>query len=132
MNEFLGVAPWVAVTALVTWVGQAFIYRMDIRKMKLDHAEKIDAQRNGLALELLNSARNEVAQARSEMIGLREEVKSLRAMETHFCHFQQAIDHLSAILFATNENDRVNVERDAKAFLERIKHLQVTKGTVLD
>lgn len=130
MNEFLGVAPWVLITALVTWIGQAFIYRKDMRKMELDHTEKVDVHRDELALELLSSARNEVVQARSEMDGLREEIKSLRAMETHFYHFQQAIDNLSAVLFAVDEHDRANAERNAKAFLARMKRLQEAKGTI--
>lgn len=130
MNEFLGVAPWVLITALVTWIGQAFIYRKDMRKMELDHTEKVDVHRDELALELLSSARNEVVQARSEMEGLREEIKSLRAMEQHFYHFQQAIEHLSAVLFAHDEHDRANAERNAKAFLARMKRLQEAKGTI--
>ena len=130
MNEFFGVAPWVLITALATWIGQAFIYRKDMRKMDLDHTEKVDAHRDELALELLSSARNEVVQARSEMEGLREEIKSLRAMEQHFYHFQQAIEHLSAVLFATDEHDRANAERNAKAFLARMKRLQEAKGTI--
>lgn len=130
MNEFLGVAPWVLITALATWIGQAFIYRKDIRKMELDHTEKVDVHRDELALELLSSARNEVVQARSEMEGLREEIKSLRAMEQHFYHFQQAIEHLSAVLFAQDENDRANAEYNAKAFLARMKRLQDGKGSI--
>lgn len=130
MNDFLGVAPWVLITALVTWIGQAFIYRKDMRKMELDHTASVDQHRDELALELLGSARNEVVQARSEMESLRDEIKSLRAMEQHFYHFQQAIEHLSAVLFAHDEHDRANAERNAKAFLARMKRLQEAKGTI--
>lgn len=130
MNDFLGVAPWVLITALVTWIGQAFIYRKDMRKMELDHTASVDKHRDELALELLGSARNEVVQARSEMESLRDEIKSLRAMEQHFYHFQQAIENLSAVLFATDEADRANAERNAKAFLARMKRLQEAKGTI--
>jgi hypothetical protein len=130
MSDFLGVAPWMAITAIATWIGQAFIYRKDVRKMELDHSATVDASRAELALELLGSARNEVVQARSEMESLREEVKSLRAMETHFYHFQQAIEHLSAVLFAADDADRANAERNAKAFLARMKRLQEAKGTI--
>lgn len=130
MTEFIGVAPWVLITALVTWIGQAFLYRKDMRKMELDHTATVDQHRDELALELLSSARNEVVQARSEMEGLREEIKSLRAMEQHFYHFQQAIEHLSAVLFATDAADRANAERNAKAFLSRMKRLAEAKGTI--
>lgn len=130
MNDFFGVAPWVLITAVVTWVGQAFVYRKDVRKMELDHSATVDQSRDELALELLSSARNEVVQARSEMSALREEVNSLRAMEQHFYHFQQAIEHLSAVLFASDEHDKANAERNAKAFLSRMKRLQEAKGTI--
>lgn len=129
-NFFNGVAPWVIVTAVVTWIGQAFLYRKDWRKMELDHAAKVDMSRDGLAVELLSSARAEVVTARAEMEGLRDEMKALRAMEQHFYHFQQALDHLSAILFAKSEDDRGTAERNARAFLTRMTRLQEAKGTI--
>ena len=50
MNDFLGVAPWVLITALVTWIGQAFIYRKDMRKMELDHTASVDQHRDDAQL----------------------------------------------------------------------------------
>lgn len=130
LEDVLGVAPWVAVTAAVTWVGQAFVYRKEIRKQDFDHALSLNGQRDDLAIELLSSARNEVVTARSEMEGLRDEIKSLRALETHFYHFQQALDHLSAVLFATDLDEKSTAERNAKAFLTRMKRLQDAKGAI--
>jgi hypothetical protein len=52
-----------------------------------------------LAIELLSSARAEVVTARSEMQALRDEINSLRAMEQHFYHFQQALEHLVSRAF---------------------------------
>lgn len=130
MNEFFGVAPWVLITALVTWIGQAFLYRKDMRKMELDHKASVDTSRDDLAIELLSSARAEVVTARAEMESLRDEMKALRAMEQHFYHFQQALDHLSAILFAKNESAKKIAERNARAFLTRMTRLQEAKGTI--
>lgn len=123
-QNFLGVAPWVLITGAVTWLGQAFLYRKDLKKIDLDHTATIGAQRDELAIELLANARSEVIAARSEMQGLREEVSSLRGLERHFYHFQQALDHLSAVLFAETEPEKQAAERNAKAFLTRMKVLK--------
>lgn len=130
MSDLLGVAPWVVITAAATWIGQALLYRKDTRKIELDHKEKIESSRDDLAIELLSSARAEVVSARSEMESLRDEMKSLRSMEQHFYHFQQAIDHLSAVLFAKDESDKAIAERNARAFLTRMARLQQAKGTI--
>jgi hypothetical protein len=37
---------------------------------------------------------------------LRDEVKKLRAMENHFYHFQQSLDHLEALLTASTVEER--------------------------
>lgn len=125
--DIFGVAPWVVVSAVATWVGQSVLYRREGRRIDLDRAAVVDDSRNDLAVELLTNARNEVVAARAEMQGLRDEVANLRAMEVHFYHFQQAIDHLSAILGAHNEDERSAAERNAKAFLARMKRIQEAK-----
>lgn len=98
--------------------------------MELDHAAAVGVSRDDLAIELLANARNEVVQARSEMSALREEVNTLRAMEQHFYHFQQAIEHLTAVLTAGSVEERSQSERNARAFLARMKRLQDAKGTI--
>jgi hypothetical protein len=128
--DFLGVAPWVVVTAMATWIGVALKYRQETRKTALEHAATVDVSRDDLAIELLSSARREILTARSEMEGLREEVKALRAMEQHFYHFEQALEHLSAVLFARSQKERVNAERNARAFLARMIRLRDAKGTI--
>lgn len=130
VSDFLDVAPWAVVTAIVTWIGQAFLYRKDWRKMELDHKVNIEASRDDLAIELLSSARSEVVSARSEMETLRDEMKALRSMERHFYHFQQALEHLSAVLFAKDEAEKATAERNARAFLTRMTRLQEAKGTI--
>lgn len=130
MTDFLGVAPWVLLTAVATWIGQAFIHKREVRKIELDHAAKVNESRDDLAIELLANARNEIIAARAEMTGLREEINSLRAMEQHFYHFQQALEHLAAVISSNTPEERVNAERNAKAFLNRMNRLQEAKGTI--
>lgn len=98
--------------------------------MNLEHTATVDASRDDLAIELLSSARSEVVTARAEMESLRDEMKALRAMEQHFYHFQQALDHLAAVLFAKDEGERATAERNARAFLTRMSRLQEAKGTI--
>lgn len=98
--------------------------------MELDHSATVDASRDSLAVELLSSARQEVVTARAEMESLRDEMKALRAMEQHFYHFQQALDHLAAVLFAKDAGERELAERNARAFLTRMTRLQEAKGTI--
>lgn len=123
-QEFFGAAPWVIVTAVVTWIGQAFVYRRQLRKDDVDLTVKMEAHRDELTFELLSSARNEVIAARNEMEGLREEVRTLRSLEQHFYHFQQSLDHLEAILHAKTSDERAVAERNAHAFLRRMKLVQ--------
>jgi hypothetical protein len=128
--DFLGVAPWVLLSSAVTWGIQGFAYAEKRRRATLNHAATVDVSRDDLAIELLSSARAEVVTARSEMAGLRDEINSLRAMEQHFFHFQQALDHLTAVLFAKNGRERSLAERNARAFLTRMTRLRDAKGTI--
>lgn len=127
--DVLGVAPWVVITAAVTWVSQAWANRNQARKVTLDHGVAVERQRDELTFNLLNNARTEMAAARAEMEGLRGEVKSLRVLEQHFFHFQQSLEHIEALLTATPE-DRRQAERNARAFLTRMRRLQDAKGTI--
>ena len=130
MSNFFDVAPWAIITAIATWLGQAFLYRKDWRKMELDHKVNIESSRDDLAIELLSSARSEVVTARTEMETLRLEMKALRSMETHFYHFQQAIEHLSAVLSSKDNEERATAERNARAFLARMNRLQGSKDFI--
>lgn len=61
---------------------------------------------------------------------MRDEVKKLRAMENHFYHFQQSLDHLEALLTASTPEEREVAERNARGFLNRMRRLQEAKGTL--
>jgi hypothetical protein len=133
-SEFLGVAPWVVVSAAVTWGAQAWLYstkRRDAKHQREDEQhDRLEIHRDELALQLLQSARQEMSAARVEVEDLREEVRKLRAMENHFYHFQQALEHLENLLFPESEEARANAERNARAFLARMRRLNQAKGTI--
>jgi len=125
--DWLGVAPFAVISAAVAWGAQAWLYREKRAQQKLDSHAKVEIHRDELTFELLASARQEMASARVEVEDLRDEVRKLRAMEQHFYHFQQALDHLEALLFS---DDRDTAERNARAFLNRMKRLNEAKGTI--
>lgn len=138
-NELPGQAPWVVIVAIVlsavlSWYSQAWLYR---RKRIDDNAaaisgqnERLEIHRDELTFELLQNARLEMSAARIEVEDLRDEVRKLRAMENHFYHFQQSLDHLEALLFADTPETRAAAERNARAFLNRMRRLNEAKGTI--
>lgn len=133
-SEFLGVAPWVAVTAIVTWGTQYWYHhtkRVDKRtETQAEHDQRMIIHRDELTFQLLQNARLEMASARIEVEDLRDEVRKLRSMENHFYHFQQSLDHLEALLFSQTEEERAAAERNARAFLTRMRRLNEAKGTL--
>jgi hypothetical protein len=133
-SEILGVAPWVIITALVSWFGTMYVYRekikREVKKEVNDSADRLEIHRDELTFQLLQNARTEMSSARVEVEDLRDEVRKLRSMENHFFHFQQSLDHLEALLLAKTSEDRAAAERNARAFLNRMKRLQEAKGTI--
>jgi hypothetical protein len=133
-SDFLGVAPWVAVSAAGSWIVQALIYRTKRADAKAvttaENADRLEVHRDELTFQLLQNARLEMASARIEVEDLRDEVRKLRSMENHFFYFQQSLDHLEALLFPGTEEDRTMAERNARAFLNRMRRLNEAKGTI--
>lgn len=129
-SESFGVAPWVIIAAVVSWFGSAFANRAKARKDAVDHADRLEVHRDELTLAIIRTGREEISAARNEVEDLRDEVKKLRSMETHFYHFQQSLDHLEALLSARTPEDRANAERNARAFLNRMRRLNEAKGTI--
>jgi hypothetical protein len=128
--DLFSVIPFAAVSGFGTWLFQGLAHRREIVKIRSEHSASVDVSRDDLAIELLSSARAEMVTARSEMAILRDEISLLRPMEQHFYHFQQALDHLSAVLFAKNSKEKVAAERNARAFLNRMMRLREAKGTL--
>lgn len=128
--EILGVAPWAILSAVVSWGAAAWTYHKKEEKEKVEHGDRLEIHRDGLTFELLQNARQEMASARVEVEDLRDEVRKLRAMEQHFYHFQQSLDHLEALLFAETPEAQSTAERNARAFLSRMRRLNEAKGTI--
>lgn len=129
-SEFLGVAPWVVITAVVAWFGSMVTHREKAKKYAVAHADRLEVHRDDLTLQIIRTGREELAFARVEVEDLREEVRKLRSMETHFYHFQQSLDHLEALLTAETFEARAVAERNAEAFLIRMRRLNEAKGTL--
>lgn len=130
VQQILGVAPWVIITAGVTWSIQLYIHRDARRDRREAKATEIDKHRDELAIELLSAARAERQEAREELEDVRRENRALQSLEQHFYHFEQALDHLEAILTAGERSARAVAERNATAFLARMRRLQRAKGTI--
>lgn len=131
-SEVLGVAPWVIITAIFAWFGSMFAYRAKAKKEVEDRGDRLEIHRDELTLAIIRTGRDEIAAARVEMDDLRDEVKKLRQMENHFYHFQQSLDHLEALLGASTPEERDIAERNARAFLNRMRRLQAAKGTIVN
>lgn len=129
-SEIFGVAPWVIIAALVTWITAAYARRDKRREKEIDDGNTLVIHRDELTLQIIRAGREEISTARLEVEDLRDEVKKLRAMETHFYHFQQSLDHLEALLVASTPAERAEAERNARAFVNRMRRLQNAKGTV--
>lgn len=129
-SEILGVAPWVIIAASVAWVGSMLNTRRTMKNEADARDDRLEVHRDDLTLAIISTGREEIAAARIEVGNLRDEVKKLRAMETHFYHFQQSLDHLEALLTASTVDERDAAERNARAFLNRMRRLQNAKGTI--
>lgn len=129
-SEILGVAPWVIFAAVVSWFASLHVNRTKARKEAVQHADRLEVHRDDLTLQIIRTGREELAFARIEVEDLRDEVRKLRSMEHHFYHFQQSLDHLEALLTAETLEAREAAERNAKAFLTRMKRLTEAKGAL--
>jgi hypothetical protein len=84
------------------------------REVELDGEAKIEHQRNDLTFELLKQAHDEVQAARKE-------VAELRPLQARLAHFEEALDHIHALLASTSEAEREAATRRAQAFLRRMR-----------
>lgn len=125
-DHYLPLLPMGLVTGLAGWFGNAWLEARKasaaIRRAELEATATIQGQRDGLTFELLDAARSELGQ-------MRQEVEKLRPMESHLYHLQQALEHLELILNADPES-RAHIERQARAFLNRMRRLEEAKGTI--
>lgn len=108
------------------WVGNAAVEWWKNRGVAADArtAAEVDLEqhRDGLTFQLLAACRSEIA-------ALTAQVDRLRPMEASFYDLQQALEHMDALLNSTAD-DRAGVERNARAFLNRMRRNAEARGTI--
>lgn len=126
LTTFLEVLPITLLTAMGGWFGKAYMERMKLKsaeaKVASETSVTLEQHRDGLTFQLLDAARSELHQ-------LREEVDKLRPMESHLYHLQQALEHIDALL-CTDPELKKAAERNARAFLNRMRRLDEARGTI--
>lgn len=129
-QHILGVAPWAIATFAATWAWQIYVHRDARQERREIKAAEVEEHRDDLTLKLIKAAHDEAQQARNEVEAVRQENKALRAIEEHFYHFEQALNHLEAVLTASDNSERAMAEKNATAFLARMRRLQEAKGNI--
>lgn len=130
VEHILGVAPWAIASAAATWAWQIYVHRDARQERREIKAAEVEEHRDDLTLKLIKAAHDEAQQARNEVEAVRQENKALRAIEEHFYHFEQALNHLEAVLTASDASERAMAEKNATAFLARMRRLQEAKGNI--
>lgn len=130
MLDLVREIPVALFTSGVTWGGTLLGIRMRRHKDKQEESDRLTIHQDSLTFELLQNAREEVAVVRTEIETLRRENRSLREIEKHFYHYEQSLEHLEAILTASTVEERAVAERNARAFLNRMRRLKEARGTI--
>jgi len=130
LADLIKLVPFVAVSSAITWGASLYRFRMTQNEKRTEKTDRLEIHRDKLTFELLENARTEAAILRSELDELRKETNTLRKLERHFYHFQQSLDHLEALLTATTPEVRADAERNARAFLNRMRRINEAEGTI--
>lgn len=132
--DLSSILPSAALGGLAAWLGQAAIAWIKSRGDQASSAKSTEARmeehRDNLTFELLQEARTHLSMVKTEVVELRREVKVLRELEKHFFYFEQSLDHLETILSAPTPEERHTAERNARAFLTRMRRLNEARGTL--
>lgn len=108
------------------WAGQALLAWLKGRGgatgARLAAEADLEKHRDRLTFEVVALARNEIA-------ALKQEIEKLRPMEAHLYHLEQALEHLDALIGATGD-DRPQIERAARAFVNRMRRAAAARGTI--
>lgn len=118
------------VTAILAWFASAWTHKRDGEATKIAQEDRLEIHRDELTFELLENARAEMTILRTELEAMRKETNTLRKLERHIYHFQQSLDHLEAVLAATTDEERQVAERNARAFLNRMRRLADAEGNI--
>lgn len=117
-----------AIGGVATWLGSVLVQSLRSRDRRYEIGReadlKLEEHRDGLTFQLLEAAR-------VELTSLRNEVSRLRPMEAHLIQFEEALHHIELMLFP-GDTSRADVERHARAFLNRVRRVQTATGTMLN
>ncbi len=119
--SMLGLVSAAASGGGVTLVGQWIAAWISGRGTARSADAQIEGQKDSFLLELLKTARTEIASLHTDIDGLRQEVNVLRPLQARVFLVEEALDHLEAVLNAENEDERRLAERRARAFLKRVR-----------
>ena len=126
--DLLSLIPAGAMAGLFGWVGNAWLQKSkakgDTRTAEINADAALERHRDGLTFQLLDAARVELAE-------MKREVNVLRPLEAHLFHLQQALEHIEALL-SSDPGERAVAERNARAFLARMRGFEAAKGQVLN
>lgn len=111
--------------AAVTAAAEAERLRADAEATRDRVGLDVRTHNDGLAVELLETARAELAI-------LKVELEQQRARQAHLQHFERALEHLEALIMAENDAEFALAKRNARAFLNRMKRLAEARGTVIN
>lgn len=127
MIDFLALVAAASAGGGFTWVGQTATGYFKSRNDRVDAQTTNDfammQHRDKLTFELLHAAREEVMAARVETV-------ELRSLQLRLIHFEEALNHIDALLKADDEESRAMVERSAMQFLTRMKRYQEAAGAM--
>lgn len=116
-SDLLAIIPAGALAAVAGWFGKAFLSQQALeaqtKRASINAIADVEKHRDGLTFQLLDAARVELSE-------MRKEVSKLRPLEAHLFHLQQALEHIEALL-STDDSEREVAERNAKAFLRRMR-----------
>ena len=101
-------------TLLFQAVGGWFRERARDRRADRFSDVKLEEHRDRLTFDLLEAAREELSD-------LRTEVSELRPISIRVAHLEEALDHIHALLHAEGDVETRAAERRAKAFLRRMR-----------
>lgn len=125
IDTIIHIIPVGLVTGLAGWFGKAYMERLRLkaeeRKAQIEQGTDLEKHRDDLTFQLLDAARQEV-------MLMRTEVEKLRPMESHLYHLQQALEHIEALLHS-DPDSRTVAERNARAFLNRMRRLEGSSTT---
>lgn len=115
--EFQGLLT-VVLSAIGGWLATIGVQWLKSRDSRHQVDRTVDAQveeqRDKLTFELLQQARQEVAEAKTE-------AAHLRPMVARLAHFEEALDHIHALLSSETDAEKAAAERRARAFLRRMR-----------